>query len=222
MPVRVATSTVADGSMLKRGDCLDADALKNRQDFLETQGMGDGDAYTLLTSYDTDNFCRYYVLEKDTIPHIGGSPRNFLADAIVTTTPGTSIMLLIADCIGTVLYDERQNILMVSHLGRHSLEQQGARKSVGFLTEHFGTQPEDLKVWTTPAPGKAVYPIWALDNKGMKEVFFEQMDEPGVPRENITDNPSDSTKDLNYFSYSEFLKGNRTDDGDYAIVGRLD
>ena len=87
-----------------------------------------------------------------------------------------------------------------------------------YLTEHYGTDPSELLVWLTPAPNKETFPIWALDNKGMKEVTFEQLTAAGITLEHITDNPADTVTDLNYFSYSEFLKGNRTEDGDYALV----
>lgn len=221
MGVRVAISTVDDGNMLKRGDYHNQEALSTRQTFLRKHDLAGHTSYTLQASYNTADFCRYHIIGRDEIPHVEGRPHHFLCDAVVTTTPGSSVMLLIADCIGTVIHDTKQNIMMVSHLGRHSLEQHGARKSIDFLVDEFGSDPRDLQVWTTPAPGKDVYPIWALDGKGMKEAFFEQMALAGVPRENITDNPADSTKDKNYYSYSEYLKGNRDEDGDYAIVGLL-
>lgn len=218
MGVKVAIATVADGTMINRHDFSDPDVFANREKFLGQNGLRGDHNYTFQVDYETDNFCRYYVIDDDEIPRLAQVPDIFIADAIVATNPNTSILLPIADCIGAVLYDPTQKVLMVSHLGRHSLEQQGLIRSVEFLTNRFNSSPKDLLVWTTPAPGKDVYPIWALENKGMKEVFFDQAASAGIIRENITDHPADSTKDLNYYSYSEFLKGHRDEDGDYAIA----
>lgn len=140
-----------------------------------------------------------------------------LADALVTTTPDLALFLPVADCVATTLYDEEHGVLMLSHLGRHSLEQQGGMKSVEYLIKNFNTHPEALKVWLGPAPSKETYPIFKLDNQGMKEAVFQQLQKAGVTFENITDNPADTATDERYFSYSEFLKGNKPE-GRIAMV----
>ena len=222
MAMTVAISTVADGTMINRHNFLDPTVFANRTKFLVDNNVGGKQAYTFQVNYATEDFCRYYVIEDDDVPRLPQAENVFVADAIVTKTPNTSILLPIADCIGAVIYDPVRKVLMVSHLGRHSLEQEGMIRSVQFLTQRFHSHPKDLLVWTTPAPGKDIYPIWALDNKGMKEVFFEQAAAAGIQHKHITDHPADSTKDLNYYSYSEFLKGNRKEDGDYAIAASFD
>ena len=79
----------------------------------------------------------------------------------------------LADCIGAVLYDEEHGVLMMSHLGRHSLEHNGGVKSVSYLEENYSSNPAKLKVWLSAAVSKESYKIYALDHKGMKEVAFE-------------------------------------------------
>jgi len=217
----VAVSTIADGSMHNRDDPADPVVIENRRKFLGSHDITLEQTTRLEITYDRDNFCQY-AQTKETkkadgmfgdfdIPH----------DALVTTVAGHALFLPVADCIGATFYDPIHHVLGLAHLGRHSLEQQGAVKFVEYLSENYQSDPQTIKVWLGPSAGKDVYPIWALDNKGMKEAAFEQLDAAGILKENITDNPAETDKDKNFFSYSEFLKGHRDNDGDHAMVAMM-
>jgi len=221
MKIVVAQSTVADGSMLKRGEPSDTTVIENRRRFLDTHGITLDQTTRLAVSYEKTSFCEYFQVNESHKKENMSKKSKFLADALVVTGPNHALFLPVADCIGTVLFDPEHNVLMVSHLGRHSLEQHGGQKSVEYLQEHFNTNPAKLQVWLTAAPNKEVFPIWALDNKGMKEVTFEQLKKAGVRSGLIHDNPADTATDLNYFSYSDYLKGHRSDDGDHCIVAMM-
>ncbi len=222
--LNVALSTVADGSMLNRHDDNDKSVISNRQRFLESHGISFEDTLRLNTDLTrraantNSNFCTYeYVDETNAGDGIKGASL-IVADAIVTDKKNLPLMLPVADCIGAVLFDPSNEVLMMSHLGRHSLEQQGALRSVEHLVEHFKSNPADIKVWLTPAAGKEEYPIWALHNKGMKEAALEQLETAGIRQENLHDDSRSTTADTDFYSYSEFLKGNRKEDGDHMIA----
>jgi hypothetical protein len=225
--IKVAISTIADGSMLNRHHGSDPVIIANRERFLQKNGIDAEQTTRLklalhdrLNDGETD-FCRYSEVSS-TDKGAGMHDTNvIISDAIVTREPNHALFLPIADCVATAIYDPVRHVLMLSHLGRHSLEQQGAVKSVQYLVDHYGSSPADLLVWSSPAPNKEVYPIWKLDNQGMKEAWFEQMASAGILPEHITDNPADSATDLNYYSYSEFLKGHRSEDGDYGMVAMM-
>lgn len=221
MTLKVAISTVADGSMLRRGAPSDPGVIKNREVFLAKHSISLNQTTRVSFSYETHTFTRYYTVNNDEkgIGMSDASPIN--ADALVTTQSHHALFLPLADCIGAVLYDSKQHVLMMSHLGRHSLEQHGGSASVQFLKEHFHSNPADIEVWLTPAAGKENYPIWSLENKGLKEVVYEQLVAAGINESHIHDDPTDTTTDERYYSYSEFLKGNRSEDGDYAIVAMM-
>lgn len=191
--------------------------IENRTAWLKARGIALNDAARLHISYNTDDFCRYRIVDElDKGDGMEGAGSQF-ADALVTTTPGLALFLPVADCVAVTLFDEEHGVLMLSHLGRHSLEQQGGVKSVEFLVKNFNTHPESLKVWLGPAPSKESYQIFKLDNQGMKEAAFQQLQKAGVSLENISDNPADTATDDRYFSYSEFLKGNKPE-GRIAMV----
>jgi len=216
MNATVAISTVADGNMLLRADKTNPDVIKNRSVFLNKNGIDINRTVMICTSYDGDNYCRYREIS-DVDKSIFGHDLE-PSDALITKSADLALLLPIADCVGAVLFDPSKKVLMLSHLGRHSLEQNGGFKSIQFLIDNYGCSASDLLVWLTPAPGKANYPVFAFDNKSMKEIIFEQLQTAGIPLGNITDDPTDAAVDHKYYSHSEFLKGNRTDDGRYAIV----
>lgn len=148
-----------------------------------------------------------------------GGPDNH-ADALVTTNPGHALFLPIADCVGVVFYDAAKKVLMVSHIGRHSAEQYGAQKSVGYLQTHTNATPEDIKVWLSPAVGKASYPLKAFNGQSLHEVIEDQLIKAGIKKENIEKSPVDTANNEHYFSHSQYLQGN-DEPGRFAVVAMM-
>ena len=218
----VAHSTVKDGSMLNREDMGDAQVFSNRKAWLDSVGIPISHTYRVTLTYkDTTDFCRYReVSSKDASADMFDGA-NKESDALITTESGVALFLPIADCIGAVLFDEEHKVLMLSHLGRHSLEQNGGVRSVEYLTRHYGTDPKKIKVWLSAAIGKDLYKIYALDNKGMKEVLFEQLKAAGVDTDHVQDTPYDTGTHDEYYSYSEFLKGNKPENGRHAVAAMM-
>ena len=221
MSVRVALSTVANGSMHHRDDPDDPQVLKNRTEWLRTQGLSPDTTTRVVIEFTGDDYCRYKKVDPAEYGVNMYGYDEFPADALVTTTPGHALFLPVADCIATTIYDPEHEVLMLTHLGRQSLEQEGGVRSVEFLTREYGTDPKKLQVWTSPTINKEAYPIFKLDNKGMREVFFEQMARAGVKSEQINDHGGDTGTDDQFFSYSEYLKGNKPQAGCHAIVAVL-
>lgn len=216
-------SSIEDGPMNFKGN--DADEIQNnRVQFLDAADSIDPLMATLVqvTYEDTTNFTRYKVVDEENVGEgIFGPSSNLEADALVATRPNQALFLPLADCIGAIIYDPKQEILMVSHLGRHSIEQNGGQKSVDYLVSEFDTNPADLLIWLSPAAGKENYPLRALGDKGMHETVVSQLLRAGVDIENIEISHVDTTENPDYFSHSEFLKGERPDDGRFAIVAMM-
>ena len=221
MNILVTISKVSDGNMYNRNDVLDEAIVENRKMYLQKHNISIDQTTRVRTNYNRDDFCRY--IEVDEMQKNQGmyDDEVVIADALITTDADHALFLPIADCVGATIFDPTHNVLAVAHLGRHSLEQSGAHKIINHLVKNYGSTASELKIWLTPAPGKDVYPIWALDNKGMKEVTFEQLYAAGILQQNIVDNPIETDKNPDYFSYTEFFNGRRTDDGDYAIVAMM-
>lgn len=218
MSLVIAISTVKDGNMAFHDDESIDDVSKNRSIFLTKNNIDIHQTTRVGVTYNTADFCKYYeitdikqcagMFDKDAV----------VCDAIITKIPNCALFLPIADCIGAVIFDPSKNILMLSHLGRHSVEQNGGYKSIKFLVDNYGCKSEELQIYLGPSAGHENYPIYSHDNCALKDLVFEQLHLAGVKDDNITNNQIDTTKDLNYFSHSEFLKGHRPTDDDYAIV----
>jgi len=144
------------------------------------------------------------------------------ADALVVNKINHALFLPLADCIGAVLYVQSKNILMLSHLGRHSLEQFGGSESVNFLIKNFNVEPGDITIWLSPSAGKENYPLTALNDRSLQEVAIEQFISAGVPIDNITKSNIDTTTNNKYYSHSQYLKGKRGSDGRFAIIATIE
>jgi len=220
-PVIVAASSVDNGNM-KLGADEDGSVVVNRQIFLDSIGISLDQTTPLSLTYDRDNYTEYRTVtgsEKGKSMHYSEDAP--VADGLVTTKPGHALFLTLADCCGVVVHDPVKSVLMLSHIGRHSAEQDGAQRSVEFLQQTCNSNPNDLKVWLSPAVGKATYPLAKKGGKGLHEVIVEQLLEAGVSRNNIEISSVDTATDPNYFSHSEFKKGNREFDGRFAVVAMM-
>ncbi|MDB5177285.1 MAG: Protein of hypothetical function [Candidatus Saccharibacteria bacterium] len=218
--MQVFTSTVADGSM-KAPDRNFETVLETRTAFLQKNNVQPNDTTLVHITYDSDDFCRYQTLNDSDKGDGMTRPSTIIADALVVSNPGHALFLPLADCVGAVIHDPTKNILMVSHLGRHNLEQFGGTKCIEYMVKNHGVNPADLTVWLSPAAGIENYPLYSFDNRSLHDVSIEQLAAAGIPAQNITASPIDSAADLNYFSHSQFLKGNRETDGRFVVVAQL-
>lgn len=216
-------SSVGDGNMKKTGLSPEqqAEADANRQKFFGQIGILPSQTVLVNLSYDKTDFAVYSTADKTNKGQGITAPGAKVADGLASDTKNLALFLPIADCVGAILFDPLKHILMVSHLGRHSTEQYGATKSVQYMEKQFGCQPKDILAWLSPAPGSDSYPLFAFDNTSLKQVNQEHLLEAGLSPEHIQICQPDTSNDKNYFSHSQFLKGNRQTDGRYAIIAML-
>lgn len=209
--VRVAVSSIDDGSM-KWGTAPEEEVRAHRTQLLTQLAMPVAAVAVPQVLYGGDDYCRYHQAE----PGI-----TTIADALVTSQNNLPIFLPLADCTGAVLYDPRGHALMVSHLGRHSTEQDGAVRSVQYLCEQTGARPKDLLVWCSPSPGSETYPLWAYDNRSFRDVLSQQFSQAGIAPDHLQFSQVDTALSPHYYSHSQFLKGQQDIDGRYAVVAML-
>lgn len=221
MTLKIYTSTRADGSMKSIHDSDIASTNMSRSRFLEENNINPVETTLVRLTYGQGDYLRYFEVNSS---HKGdGITRKstLVSDALVATKSNHALFLPIGDCIGAIIHDPDQNILMVSHLGRHNLEQYGGVESIKYLVEHHNVDPSRLKIWLSPAAGKDTYPVFAFDNHSLHDVAIRQLCDAGVSSENIEASSVDSAKDAAYYSHSQFLKGNQADDGRFAVVAIL-
>ena len=221
MKVLVAVSDKSDGDMSITSSDLKS-SYKSQFEFLNRYAITVQQTTRINLSYETNNFCRYAIIDEG-FKGLGMAPSSNIPayDGLVVTRPNHALFLLLADCIGAVIFDPENQVMMLSHLGRHSLEQDGFIQSVEFLKTHFKSKPTRLKVWLSPAAGKDMYPIYNLEGKGLKEVIFEQIYKSGVMISNVKDNQSETTTDPNYFSHTMYINGQQDSDGRQVMIAMM-
>lgn len=210
--VRVAVSSVEDGSMKDGSNLMTPEVIRYREVFLQSVGMSPADTAVFFADYQTEDFRHYETARPGLMPGV---------DAAATNQPNRPMLLPIADCVATVLYDPVSHAIMVSHLGRHSTEQYGGIKSVKHMTATYGSRPADLLVWLGPSPNGGDYPLHAFDNRSFTDVLTEQLIRSGVQSDNIEISQVDTSTNPNYFSHSQFLKGRQSIDGRYGVAAMI-
>ncbi|HMI09211.1 MAG TPA: laccase domain-containing protein [Candidatus Saccharimonadales bacterium] len=220
--VVAAVSSRNDGNMsFSKGD--HAKTVQNRVIFLKKTDIDPEHTTLVRVTYENvEHFARYKIIsDVDKAEGMLDATSELVADALVVTKPGHALFLPLADCVGAIIYDSKQHILMVSHLGRHSTEQQGATKSIQYFIDQFDTDTNDMKVWLSPAVGQETYPLKTLNDSSLQDAILEQLLTANIPRQNIELSDIDTATNENYFSHSQFLAGNREEDGRFAIVAMM-
>lgn len=79
-------------------------------------------------------------------------------DAIVTTTPGLALVVLVADCVPVLLSDDVAGVAAAVHAGRIGARNGIVRKSVEKMVE-LGARPENIHALLGPAASGARYEV---------------------------------------------------------------
>lgn len=223
--VRVALSSVDDGTMLDRSIGVhDGTIVSNRTKFCEKAGFGYHDVvYQRIIYGDDQTYSKIaYVNDSDTCKYTS----EVQADALVTSTKQVGLMLPVADCVVTVIYDQGRHVLVVAHLGRHSTVAGLMTKSIGEMTAD-GSDPTDLIVWMSPSAKASHYRMDYFNQLGSadwrdfatKRQDGIYLDLPGYNRavavsggvleENIHISPINTAESDQYFSHSQGDKAGR-------------
>lgn len=85
------------------------------------------------------------------------SPVAYEADALVTHTPGLSLMIFSADCIPVLLYDPVTGCIGAAHAGWRGTALDLPAKTVQELVRRYGARPEDLRAAIGPGIGSCCF-----------------------------------------------------------------
>lgn len=205
---------------MKKCGNSDVAVENNRRVFLARYGVVPEQAVLVGVSYEADDFCRYRVIDEKSRGE-GMVRDGHVADALATQAKNVALFLPLADCGGVTIFDPKNQALMLSHLGRHSLEQNGGQKSVEFMQKQFGSNPAELIIDISPVAAREQYPLYAFANRGIGEIIIEQLITAGVELQHITQPFCYTTSDKRYFSHSNFLAGKQAVDGRFAVVAMM-
>lgn len=230
-------SSTSDGNMRFRvagSQEDDKDIVQHKINFLNQLGITLEQSVLVHITYDQDNYTRFRsVTAADAGAGMLEANSTQPADALATNDKGIALFLPLADCVGAIIYDPEKDVIMVSHLGRHSTIQEGARKNIEFLVSQYQCSPSDLKVWFSPAVAQGSYRMDYFDHKDRDDwrPFCQEADDgvyidiagynraamiaAGVSEQNIEVSAVDTASNLNYPSHV------RGDASRFAIVAMM-
>lgn len=215
--VEVGISDINDGKM-RFFDGNENEIMGNQAKLGELIGLENTRIARIRTIYGgRDSFTDYREITEENLPEysINNSESVIpVTDGLVMKCHGVGMLLPLADCLGAVVFDERQKIFGVLHAGRHNIEQYGPRKYIEFLKENYECKPEDIKIYCSPYAVN--YQIDILQGMTMSEAAMKQFLEAGVLPENVIDDRINTVTDENYPSNSAGDIDKR-----FAIVAKL-
>lgn len=228
--LRVAVSSRQDGTMLDRSLAVHHPGIvANRRAFCQRIGVDYQDVvyqrvvYTDRRSYD----CLAEVDEGATTKYAS----EIVADGLITYSQRVMLLLPVADCVATVLYDPVRRVVALLHLGRHSTVAGLMQKALQQLVA-AGSRPADMIVWMSPSAQNyrldyfvpADHPAWRpfvttqsdgiyVDLQGFNAQVCRVAD---VPEQQIHQSTIDTMTNSAYFSHRS---GGHT--GRFAVVAGL-
>lgn len=95
-------------------------------------------------------------------------------DALVTNTPGISLLVFTADCTPLLFHDPVTGAVGAAHAGWRGTAQAIGAKTVQAMVEHFGCRPEDIRAAIGPNIGQCHFETDSDVPEAMISAFGEE------------------------------------------------
>ncbi len=95
-------------------------------------------------------------------------------DAIITNEIDLPLMVMVADCIPILIYDEKKQVVAAVHAGRNSTFLKIVSKTVLTMIDKFNCSAEDIKVNLGPSIQKCCYEVSTELAKIVRNSFGEE------------------------------------------------
>lgn len=164
-----------------------------------------------------DEIIRVDMPTDNKVPFIGN------ADAMLTGRKNFCLVIRTADCVPVIAYDPVEKCVAAIHSGWRSTKEKISVKTVQKMTEEFGSNPENIKIFILPAISKDSYQVnmdvashfeghYAETEDGiyldLVAVISSDLQAAGISEENIFNSEICTSKDnKNFFSHRKGDKG---------------
>ena len=145
-------------------------------------------------------------------------------DSIITRSKNLPLMVMVADCIPILMFDDKQGIIAAIHAGRNSTFLEIAKKTAEVFIEKFSSNPEDINVVFGASIQKCCYEVSDELSKIVENSFGKEfvennyIDLQGINKKQLNDlgiknieisNICTKCGDKSYFSYRKDKKTGR-------------
>lgn len=80
-------------------------------------------------------------------------------DALITNSKNLPLMVMVADCIPILLFDERKGVIAAIHAGRNSTFLEITKKTAQIFIDRFNSNPKDIKAVLGASIQKCCYEV---------------------------------------------------------------
>lgn len=80
-------------------------------------------------------------------------------DGVITNVPGVPVMLMFADCVPVMLFDEKRRVLGVIHAGWRGTSKMIVKKAVEIFKKEFNSSPNEIKAIIGPSISQCCYDV---------------------------------------------------------------
>lgn len=80
-------------------------------------------------------------------------------DALMTNQPNRPLMVMVADCIPILMYDEVKKVIAAVHAGRNGTFLQIATKTIQKMINIYKSNPENIYIYLGPSIQKCCYKV---------------------------------------------------------------
>ena len=145
-------------------------------------------------------------------------------DSIITRSKNLPLMVMVADCIPILMFDDKQGIIAAIHAGRNSTFLEISKKTAEVFIEKFSSNPEDIRVILGASIQKCCYEVSDELSKIVENSFGKEfvennyIDLQGINKKQLNDlgiknieisNICTKCGDKPYFSYRKDKKTGR-------------
>lgn len=145
-------------------------------------------------------------------------------DSIITRSKNLPLMVMVADCIPILMFDDKQGIIAAIHAGRNSTFLEISKKTAEIFIEKFSSNPEDINVVLGASIQKCCYEVSEDLSKIVENSFGKEfvennyIDLQGINKKQLNDlgiknieisNICTKCGDKPYFSYRKDKKTGR-------------
>ena len=145
-------------------------------------------------------------------------------DSIITRSKNLPLMVMVADCIPILMFDDKQGIIAAIHAGRNSTFLEISKKTAEIFIEKFSSNPEDINAVFGASIQKCCYEVSDELSKIVENSFGKEfvennyIDLQGINKKQLNDlgiknieisNICTKCGDKSYFSYRKDKKTGR-------------
>ncbi|HEY4526139.1 MAG TPA: laccase domain-containing protein [Candidatus Paceibacterota bacterium] len=232
-----AFSDKEDGNMaVKFGP--EEEVYKNRSRFLKKLNIESRQAVLMEVQHGTDiQFVDEGDGGKGVLPDVPG----YKVDALVAEEDKIFPFLLVGDCLPIILYDNKNRVTALAHLGWRNTDKKFIQLLIEELKKECGTNASDLMVGMGPAIHKESY-VFGEDEIADRKLNWSQflipmekgrvavdiigynltqMTEVGIRPENIEISKIDTAQSSNYFSHYRSARIKKDPEGRIAAIAGM-